>query len=408
MERLRVATEEAGTTIELVHPTSRGWLIASFAIVLAAIGTLGGFLILRAMEAPAPLMMLLFPVGMLSMIFLPFAAFMAPWLSSGIETAVVSQGALTVRTTAWGIPWSARRFAVSAISAVRFQPLPNLNRKLMHSIVMDPGDLAFDYGGRTVRFGKWLQYDDGVAAAQALEEALDSERMRPISAQSGGVMELPPARHQVIEYDGGVEIRMPFGNTPVTRRSLLVSFGGMFLAMPVLGLLMGSTFSATGESQGFALLMTVVPLATVLVIVVPIMLVSLAAKERVRLSGGVLEIKTRPVLLTLLPARRFDTRYIHNLRYEPVIPSQDDLVELWSKYLKGNYGHIAFGYGAEQHRFGQAIDGPEAAEIADTLNVALARDPAAGTLARDAYEAALQAASGDYAAEVGSSLNCTI
>ncbi len=67
--------EPSITTIELLHPTSPGWLIASSVIVLAAVGTPLGFLILRAMEAPAPLAMLLFPVGMLSMMFLPYAAF---------------------------------------------------------------------------------------------------------------------------------------------------------------------------------------------------------------------------------------------------------------------------------------------------------------------------------------------
>lgn len=391
--------EPSITTIELLHPTSPGWLIASSVIVLAAVGTPLGFLILRAMEAPAPLAMLLFPVGMLSLMFLPYAAFMAPWLSSGLETAVVSQSALTLRTTALGIPWSTRRFAASSVANVRFQPLPNLNRKLMHSITMDPGDLAFDYGGRTMRFGKWLRHEDGVAAAAALAEALSAERKRPVSAQPGDARELPPPRHKVVEHEAGVEIRMPFGNTPVTRRSFLMSFGGMFLVMPLLGLLLGSLFSATGESSGFALLMTLVPVVTVLVIVVPIVSVSLAAKERVSLSGGVLEVKTRPVLLTWMPARRFDTRYIHNLRYDPVIPAQDDLVELWSKYLKGNYGYIAFGYGAEQHRFGQAIDGPEAIEIVAALSAALARDPAAGTLARAAHDAALQPSIGDHAAD---------
>jgi len=79
------------------------------------------------------------------------------------------------------------------------------------------------------------------------------------------------------------------------------------------------------------------------------------------------------------------------VRYEPPAPVSDDIGAIWSKYLKGNHGQIAFGYGAEQHRFGQYVDGPEARDIADMLNAALAADPDAGTLALAAYQAGMAA-----------------
>ena len=138
----------------------------------------------------------------------------------------------------------------------------------------------------------------------------------------------------------------------------------------------------------------VVPLVITLLIVAPIFGLSLSTKEVVRVSADTLEVRARPVLLTLMAPRRFDTRYVHSLRYEPVAPRRDDLATLYGMYMKGNYGHIVFGYGAEEHRFGQAVDGPEAREIVETITQTLAADPAAGTLAREAYDAAMRVRGG--------------
>ncbi len=69
---------------------------------------------------------------------------------------------------------------------------------------MDPGDLAFDYGGRTMRFGKWLRHEDGVAAAAALAEALSAERKRRSQHSRATRESCRHTRHKVVEHEAGV------------------------------------------------------------------------------------------------------------------------------------------------------------------------------------------------------------
>jgi len=374
-----------------LHPTSPGWLIAAIVDVGLVVGTLITFAVLPAAGGARLFGFLLLPFAMFSTVFLPYGLFMVLWLSSGVESVTVCGGEITVRSIALGIPWHTRRLLIAQVSNIRFDPLANLNRHLMPSITMDLGSLAFDYGKRTMRFGRWLDPREAQLAVDALATAIIEVGDASAPERLAGVMELPVSRIRASRADGNLEIRMPFGNTPVNRRATLVGFGGLFLALPMIGFVMGSTFSSVGAFPGFGGWMGLAITALVLVMVVPMLSLSLTAVEIATLSVGTFEIRSRPVFLTLMPARRFDTRYMHNVRYEAPAPATDDIGAIWSKYLKGNHGQIAFGYGAEQHRFGQYVDGPEARDIADMLNSALAADPDAGTLALAAYQAGMGA-----------------
>jgi len=386
MKRVRIEQKPDGFLLEIAHPESTGWLVAGLVDVTLALG----FALASITGASPMVSMLLLPFGMISLVFLPYGLFLTGWLSSGLESLHLSNGVLTVRSSALGIPWHTRRFDLSQVLDIRYQPIPNLNRRLMHTAAVDPGSIAFDYGGRTMRFGRWLDPDEARYAIGELSPALERARSDNAPVSEVPTLALPASRHRISRASETIIIRMPFGNTPLNRRVLAVGFGGMMLAVPLMGVAMGGMFTQLGTPQT-GTMVGVVFAATLLIIVVPVLAVSLSAKEIVSLSPGVLEVKTRPVVLTLLATRRFDTRYIHNLRYEPVLPADAGIGELWSTYFRGNYGQIVFGYGAEQHRFGQYIDGPEAQDIAMLLNVSLADDPAAGSLARAAYDAAMAA-----------------
>jgi|GEM_PF-5408946 len=392
MDRLSITRDHTRTTITLRHPRSTGWLIAAWMILLSAVAFVLGAVLILLLDVPAELLSMLLPFGILPTMFLFYAVYLAAWLSSGREEAEVADGVLTIRTIALGVPWSTRRFAVRDVSHVRFQPLPAINRKVMYAIALEPGTIAFDHGGRTMRFGKWPSVEEGIAAAEALREAVEAATGSP--ASDAAMQPLRAMRHRITRTADGVTVTMPLGNTPMTRRTLLFSLSGIVFLMPLFSLFMLKLFADTRMDAGMIAIIVGMPLLVVLLFVAPIFGLSLSTREVVRVSGGTLEVRARPVLLTLMAPRRFDTRYVHSLRYEPVAPVSDDLATLYSTYMKGDYGHIAFGYGAEEHRFGQAVDGPEAREVVETIAQTLAADPAAGTLAREAYDAAMRARSG--------------
>lgn len=390
MERVQVQQTGEGVIVDVRHPRSIGWLAASWVVTIWGVGALVAISLAVTCQARGYVVLFLFALGMPPMIFLPYALFMAPWLSSGHEIATVEDGLLILRSVALGVPGPARRFQLDHVHNLRFEPMPNLNRRLMHSIVMDPGSLAFDYGSRTVRFGRWLSGDEAQPAVAGLNTALTArwhESRDPVDPGEAMILGLPLARHRITDANESLTVRMPFGNTPLNRRTLAVALVGMLVTMLTLGMVMGSLFS-DGRASSPRPLLGVLPIGIVLILVVPILVVSLLPVETARLSNGVLEVGPNYMVLTMVPKRRYDIRYIHNLRYEPLVPGGDDLAALWTKHFKGDYGQIAFGYGAEQHRLGQFLDAPEARQVAEALNVALSQDPSAGTLAWEAYQAA--------------------
>lgn len=387
MERVQVEQTAERVTVELLHPRSFGWLAAAWITSVWGLGALLGVATAAVSHAPAYPAFLPFALGMLPMIFLPYAVFMAPWLASGREIVRVEDGQLVINSVALGLSGPARRYRLRDVENLRFEPVPSLNRRLMHTIVLDPGSVAFDYGARTVRFGRWFSADEAAPALAALSAAIEvARRSRVGDASEGGEADvLPQSRVRISGAEGSLTVRMPFGNAPANRRALAVSLGGMIIVMLALSMTMGAAFAAANGSF-LGPILGAMPIAMVAVIVLPILAASLASVETATLRGGVLEIGTTPVVLTMVAKRRFDTRYIHNIRYEPVVVDREDLAVIWSKYFEGAHGKIAFGYGAEQHRFGQSVDGPEAREIVAALTDALAADPAAGTLAWEAYQ----------------------
>lgn len=388
MERVLVRRAPGETVVELKHPHSPAWAVGSWVVTVLGVGAFVGIIGLAGAGGNV-LGLPLFGLGMVPMIFLPYAIFLGPWLSTGREVVTVGGGQLTIRMVALGIPWSTRRFDLAHVRDVRFAPLPNLNRALMHTLVLDPGSLAFDYGHRTVRFGRWLNTAEAAPAIEALTEALSAPGTETVGvvtgAATGPARPVPPARQRISDAKGALVVRMPFGNTPTNRRALGVSMGGLLIVMVAMSVSLGALFQRSTGSWAGALASVLV-----LVIAVPILGISLMSAETARLTADMLELGTSQVLLTMVGKRRFDVRYIHNLRYEPVPIVDNDLATIWSKYFKGEHGLIAFGYGAEQHRFGQYLDAPEAREVADALNEALRRNPAAGTLAWEAYQAGMR------------------
>lgn len=385
MKRIEVDSMGSTTRVVMRHAQSTGWLIGAAVIVAACLGSLVLLLVGRTPIAGLAAV----PIGVISAMFLPYALFLLPWLASGEEVVDVSGGVLVVRERALGVTWSTRTYSADAVSDVRYEPVGNLNRKLGYAMVLDPGSIAFDHGTRSPRFGIWLDFEDAPPVVGALKTALVA---RAGSLLHEHALIAPPttARVSFAQKRGGFEAKMPFGNSQASRRLVAVVSAGLVSGMVIMGLAFRALFAASGPMSGIGTAMLWTLAAASVIAIGMVALLQLTPVEVAAVRDGLLVLSTRPVVTTLVGTRKFDVRYLHNLRYEPPAPQKDDLAQLYTKYFKGDYGKIAFGYGAEQHRLGMALDGPEARLVADALNAELGKTPGAGSLAREAYDAVMQ------------------
>jgi hypothetical protein len=303
---------------------------------------------------------------------------------------------LTLRTIAFGIPWNTRRFRTADVQELRCEPLPWLNRDDTQSLPIDPGAIAFDHGARTVRFGRGLGEHEARIAVAALCSAAEDPRGEPIGPTDVHVPATrAPAkpRHRFMVAPGAFIVRMPFGNTPFNRSVHAVSQARLLMTLAMVGLAAAPIVSAVGASPRVKVLIGGLYLLAVTATVVSRSVVSLARVETARLSGGTLELTTRPVVVKWLGTSRIDIRTIDFLCHGPAVVRGGPFSFHFTAYNKEALGQIEIAHGGEHRHFGQYVDAPEAREIVDALNAELARDPATGELARAAREAARAKAS---------------
>lgn len=315
----------------------------------------------------------------------PWAAFVIAWYATGSEEIVVAHGVATVRLRFLGMTRT-RHFALAEVRNLRVEPRVGMNRRLVLAYAYDRGAVAFDYGARTVRVGRRLSTWEAERVIQALGPALALfDGRRPARDD---IEPMPEARFRIQERAEGIRVVMPFGNSPETLSVLALILLGLIPMVLIMPVSLSASLAEVGASSPY--IFAGVGLVTLVVLLLVVAL-TLTPREIAEVGGGQLVLKVTPSGVAWIPARRFDVRFLHNMRRVAPEPPHD-MTGMWADYFKQQTGQVAFGFGPEQHRFGTQIDAPEARAICELVEQALAVQPGYQTLAADAYARGISAA----------------
>jgi hypothetical protein len=315
----------------------------------------------------------------------PWVAFVVAWLATGSEQVTVAHGVVVKETRLLGLTRS-RRYALADARELRVEPRVGMNRRMAISYAYDRGVVAFDYGARSVRFGRRLSSWEGEQVIEALRPAIETQTDRRPARTD--LEELPKPRYRTQPYRGGIKMTMPFGNSPETLSVLSLVALGLVPMLLIMPLALSASLAEVGMSSPFVFLGIAAMTSLTALMVLGF---TLMPQEIATVADGQLGAKVTPTGIAWIPPRSFDVRFVHNVRQLPPDPPED-VTGMWVDYFKQQTGHVAFGFGPEQHRLGTQIDAPEGRMIAEELEQALALQPGYGTLAWQAYQRGVQAA----------------
>jgi hypothetical protein len=385
MHEIIATTVGGGRRVTVTPRPSKGWLAGGSAFIVVYVVLLSVMLV--AISAGGLWVSLGALVGFvvaLAGIVVPWAAFVVAWIATGSEQVTVAHGVITIETSVLGLGRT-RHYALADARDVRVEPRVGVNRRIVAAYAYDRGAVAFDYGARSVRFGRRLSMREAEQVVEALEPALgEASGRRP----ARGDLEAPmPPRYRSRSGPEGVTVTMPFGNSPETLSMLTFVVLGLVPMVLVMPLTLSASLAEIGASSP----MVFVSIAGITVLTMLMVVgVTLLPREVATVRGGVLEARVAPTGVAWIPSRTYDVSYIHNVRRLPPEPPED-ATGMWVDYFKQQTGQVAFGYGPEQHRLGVQIDAPEARMIATEIETALAAQPGYGACAWEAYQRGLAA-----------------
>ncbi len=383
-----ITTHEVGggRRVTIRPEPSTGWLIGGLVYILVYSVLL--VLMLAAITAGGLWVSLGALVGFLVAIAgmgVPWVAFVVAWLATGSEEVTVSHGVITVDKSVLGFSRT-RRYARADARDMRVEPRVGMNRRIVLAYAFDQGAVAFDYGARSVRFGRRLSTWEGGQVVEALTPALTlSPERRPARDD---LEEPMGSRCRTQQYGDGLKITMPFGNSPETLSMLWFIVIGLVPMLLIMPLSLSASLAEVGVSSPLVFVGIAAMTALTALTVIGF---TLMPREIATVSAGQLSARVSPTGVAWIPPRSYDVRFIHNLRQLAPDPPQD-LTGMWADYFKQQTGQVAFGFGPEQHRFGTQIDAPEARMIVAELEPVLAAQPGYGSLAWEAYQRGIDAA----------------
>ena len=386
MHEITTHEVSGGRRVAVRPEPSTGWLIGGLVYILVYSVLL--VLMLAAITAGGLWVSLGALVGFLVAIAgmaVPWVAFIVAWLATGSEEVTVAHGVITIDTRVLGLSRT-RHYALADARDMRVEPRVGMNRRIVLAYAFDQGAVAFDYGARSVRFGRRLSSWEGGQVVEALTPALtDSPDRRPARDD---LMAPMGTRCRTEPYGDGLKVTMPFGNSPETLSMLWFIVLGLVPMLLIMPLSLSASLAEVGVSSPLVFVAIAAMTAITALIVIGF---TLMPREIATVSAGRLGARVSPTGVAWIPPRSYDVRFIHNIRQIAPEPQQD-LTGMWVDYFKQQTGQVAFGFGPEQHRFGTQIDAPEARIIVAALEPALAAQPACGSLAWEAYQRGIEAA----------------